>query len=790
MIWFNFKIAWRTIWKSRVFSSINILGLALSMTSCLIISLYVWSELSYDSFHKNLDDIYRITQRQNQAGTLYTVAVSPGPLAPALQKDFPEILNTVRFGNWGGILTCGNRSFEQAMLLTENSLFSVFDFTLLKGNPRTALLSPDEIVISEDVARQYFGKNWQTDQNLLGRVFRLNNETDFKLAGILKNVPQNSSIQFNILLPINYLFKTDKWSYQWNSNTYHTYLQLKPGTNQNNLAKKIERQYHTYNAGTKDILQLQPLKKQYLYSKFDFKTDWGKRSDIKYSTIFTSVGLLLLLIACVNFVNLSTARSLKRLVEVGIRKVNGASRKQLVVQFLTESLLITCIAGIASVFMIYAVRPFLKSMLGDVTVINFSVPLVTCFFLGFVLIIGLLAGLYPAFALSMFKPAGMLKNTTTPHSDKLFQKSMVVFQFVISIALISSTFIMYRQLRFMQQKDLGFDQSQLISVRLGGQLKGKAALFKQELSKQTSITATAPATMALVNVENSSYIEWEGMQDDDKFLITQANVDPDFIRTLGIKLLTGANFSYQKSNDTVNYILNEAAVKRLGYTPASAIGKQLTFWGAKGNVIGVAKDFNFKSLNTGIEPFILRYQPQDLYFNVFVKTAPGKTRQAIKHIQKAYQRFERDTPLQYSFVDEEIDKLYRDDRRTAMIMFIFACLTIFVGCLGLFGLVVFAAQRRTKEIGIRKVLGASVTQLTTLLSKDFLRLVVIAILIASPIAWYAMHRWLQDFAYRIEIEWWMFAIAGLLAVLIALLTVSFQAIKAAMANPVESLRTE
>ena len=790
MIWFNFKIAWRNIWKNKVFSSINIIGLALSMACCLTISFYVWNELKHDSFHKNLDHIYRITEKQNQAGALYNVAVTPGPLAPALQKDFPEIANTVRFGSWGGVLKNGMKTFGHKMLLTDNSVFRVFDFDLIKGNPKTALKSPDEIVITESVAEQYFGKNWENDPAILNQIFRLNDEADFKLAGIAKNLPENSSIQFNILLPLSYLFKIDNGSNKWNSNNYHTYLLLKPGTDVKVFEKKLERQLNTYNPETKDVMLLQPFKDQYLHSEFDFQTDWGKRSDIKYINIFTGVGLLLLIIACVNFINLSTARSLKRSVEVGVRKVTGASRRQLVLQFLSESVLITFIAGITAVFIIKAAQPFLRSIMGDETGINFPEPVFIYFFFGSILIIGVFAGLYPAFILSAFKPVKVLKNVVGDKSGKLFRQGLVVFQFTISIALISCTFLIYSQLQFIKQKDLGFDKEQLISVGLGGQLKEKAGLLKRDLDNQSSIRATAPATMSLVNVENSSYVEWEGMEANDKFLITQANVDPDFIPTLGIKLIAGNNFSYQKTKDTVNYIINEAAVKRLGYTVNNAIGKKVVFWGTKGTIIGVVKDFHFKSLNTGINPFILRYQPAERYFSLFVKTVPGKTQEAIKQIQKFYKKYERESQLQFSFVDEEIDNLYREDKRTATIILLFACLTNFVGCLGLFGLAVFAAEQRTKEIGIRKVLGASIAQITTLLSKDFLWLLLIAILIATPIAWYAMSQWLQDFAYRIDIEWWVFAFAGMLAIAIALLTVSFQAIKAAMANPVKSLRTE
>jgi predicted permease len=791
MIPFNFKIAFRNIKKNRVFSAVNIIGLALSMASCLLISMYIWNELKHDTFHKNGQNIYRLTERQDQAGSFYNVAVTPGPLAPAMQKDFPEIVNTVRFGYWSGILKNGNHTYEEKNIqLTENSIFKIFDFPLVKGNINTALLSPDEIVITENVAEKYFGKDWRMNPAILGQTFRLNNEADFKLVGIAKNAPANSSIQFDILLPVTFLFKTDEWSFKWNSNNYHTYVQLKPGTDISLFQKKIEKQLHKYNADTNDQLLLQPLAKQYLYSSFDFETDWGKRSNIKYIKIFAAVGLLLLIIACVNFINLSTARSLKRSMEVGIRKVNGASRTQLISQFLSESLLLAFIAGLFAVVIISATKYLLRPLTGDMLDNIFSQPVFITFFLLSILIIGLLAGLYPAFILSAFNPARIIKKASGNSSGKRFRQGLVVVQFAISVTLIICTYFMYLQLRFIQKKDLGFNKDQLVNVRLGGHLTEKAFLFKHDLDLIPGIAASAPATSTLVNNQNSSYIEWEGMKKDEKLLITHANIDPGFIPALGMKLVSGKNFSEQMTNDTANYIVNESAVARMGYTRNNAIGKQLTFWGAKGNIIGVVRDFNFKPLNTGIEPFIFRYQPQDQYRNMFVKVNVQKTQEVLQQVEKLYKKYESEVPFEFSFLSEAINQSYRDEKRTATIILLFAGLTIFVGCLGLFGLTVFSAEQRIKEIGIRKVLGAGLASIAGLLSKDFLKLVIVSIVIAMPAAWYITTKWLENYAYRIHTEWWVFAVVALAVIGIALFTISFQAIKAGLANPVKSLRTE
>lgn len=777
--------------RNKVFSAINIVGLALSMACCLVISVYIWNALRFDSFHRNSPEIYRITEKQNQAGTWYQVAVTPGPLAAQLKADFPEVLQTVRFGNWSGMLKHGDHVFEEKSIqLTDNSVFTVFDFELVKGNRNRALAAADEIVLTERAAEKYFGTGWRTDPALFSKTFRLNDQTDFRLAGIVKDPPLNSSIQFDILLPLTYLLQSDPWSDKWSSNNFHTYVQLKPGTDAKVFARKIENRLKAYAGNTTDLLALQPLSKQYLESQFDFSTDWGKRSKISYIHIFTSVGLLLLLIACVNFVNLSTARSLKRSLEVGLRKVNGASRRQLVLQFLSESLLMAFVAGGMALFLIYAAEPFLERFTGTAMDLrNYSSPILLFFFL-FVFITGLLAGIYPAFVLSAGQPASVFRKTAQARSGKRFRQGLVVFQFAIAVILMTSAYLMYRQLGFIQEKDLGFEKEQLLTVRLTGDLKDKSALFSQALKKLSGVKAAAPATMGLLNVDNSSYLEWEGMQPGDKFLITQANVDPHFIPALNLRLLSGTNFSPQKTNDTANFIINEAAVKRMGYDNNSAIGKQVDFWGAKGSIIGVVNDFHFKPLTTPIDPFILRYQPADRYFTMFVKLASGSSRETINQIAKLFKEYDKEAVFEYSFFNDALNRLYEDDNRTASIILLFAALTTFVGCLGLFGLVVFSTSQRLKEIGIRKVLGAAVHSIVGLLLKDFLRLVLLATVLATPVAWVICRKWLQSYAYRTSVDWWVFAVVGLTVAALATFTISFHALKAASANPVKSLRNE
>lgn len=792
MLKFNFIIAWRNIRKNKVFSLINIFGLSLGIACCMAIGQFVWSETHHDTIHKNLKTIYRVTNQQVQAGNKYHVAVTPGPLAPALQEDFAEINNTVRFGNWGGSLKYGDKVYgENSVQLTENSIFSVFNFRLIMGNPKTALLSPDEIVITENTAARYFGAGWRNNPSLIGQQFLWNDETNFKLAGIAANPPGNSSIQFDVLLPIAYLFATDKWSNKWGSNNYHTYLQLKAGTNIKAFGQKLSRQLKKYKPDTEDVLLLQPLEDQYLHSKFDFFTDWGKRSDIKYVKIFSAVGVLLLIIACVNFINLSTARSLKRSLEVGIRKVNGASKTQLVFQFLNESVLMALMAGCIAALLLKITQPLFQQFTGIDLQLSLSGANTILLFVLFTVFIGLTAGIYPAFILSAFKPVSSLKGKLGLRSGVGFRSGLMVFQFAISITLMICTFFMYRQLKFMQNKNLGFNSEQVIRVGLGKELKQKAALLKSDLEGESTIEAVAPSTMSLANVDNSSNMEWEGMLPGEEFLITQANVDPGFLPALGIGLVSGTNFSWQSNEDSASYyIVNETAVKMMGSTADKILGKKVTFWGAKGSIIGVVKDFHFKPLQAGIEPFIFRYQPWSNYFNLFVKTKPGKTAEAIRRVEQLYKKYEPESPFEFSFLNESLHQLYKNEQRTAGVIFLFALLTVLVGCLGLFGLTVYAAELRVKEIGIRKVLGAGVAGIVALLSKDFLRLVLLAIIIAIPVAGYFSYSWLNDYAYRINMDWWVFALMGVLAMSIAVVTVSFQSVKAAMANPVKSLRTE
>jgi putative ABC transport system permease protein len=790
------KIALRNLLRNKVYSFINIVGLAIGMAVVLLISLYIQDEYSYDRFNRHANEIFRVTETQKQSDGFHLVAVTPSPLATAMKKDFAEIQQTVRVGQWNGLVQCDGKNLEpERISIVDKDFFDMFDFPLLKGNAKTSFDNPDEVIITEKSAIFLFGKNW-FKKNILGKTIVLNSsqKVSLKLVGIMKNIPANSQIQSDVFLPFKFLEKYDEWSGKWNSNSYHTYLKINPKTDILAFEKKIAPFLKKYEANAETTLGLQPLSSIYLRSKFDFQTDWGKRSSIFYVYLFITVGLIILLIAIFNFINLATARATQRVKEVGVRKIVGARRSSLVQQFLIEALLIVLIAS----FLAIVLADLLLPILNQLSEKTLAIPILQGAFWGittlFVLVMTLLSGLYPAFILSSFRPVKVLKGYFSISTGKYFRQTLVVGQFALSIVLIVSTFIIYRQLNFMQTKNLGFDKEQLLYVRLKGELKNKAIPFKEEIAKIAGVESVSVTTNNLVNVANSSTLEWQGQQPKDEFPITQMNVDPSFLKTVGAKLIAGRNFSNVVAGDTSDkfgvYLINEKAATRMGWTPEKAIGKKVKFWGFEGNIIGVVKDFHFRSLSVNIDPVILRNRPKEFYFNLLVKTKPHQVSQTIQMLAKNYKKYDAEYPFSYGFVNQDLSQQYNNEKRIGIIVLIFSGLAIIISCMGLFGLVMFTTQLRIKEIGIRKVLGASVTQIVNLLSKDFLKLVILGIVIASPIAYWAMDKWLQDFAYRVDISLWIFALAGIVSIVIALLTVSYQSIKAALANPVKSLRTE
>ena len=792
-------IAFRLLWRNRLYSLLNIGGLAVGITCCLLIALYVYDEFSYDRFHANYASIYRVTEKQKQTDGIFDVAVTPAPLGLTLTKDFPEVAQTARVGRWFGLLTQGRQSVEsEQMLIVDAEFFSLFSFPLLAGNPKLVFHSSDEVILGEDMASRLFGTNWRQKQ-VLGQAINFNNQQTLTLVGVVQNPPAQSHLQFDVLLPFKWAERYDGSNSNWNSNSYHTYVQLRPGpagepANPVAFASKIRDYAKRRHLGNEAQLFLQPLSAIYLHSTFAFETDFGKRSDIAYVRIFVAVGLMVLLIAVINFINLATARASQRAKEVGVRKTVGAKRSSLVGQFLGEAGLMTVLAVGASLLLAEGLLPVFNDLADKQLAIPYQLPAFWFALVGVMLAVSLLTGLYPAFFLSSFRPARVLKGVFTVRTGRGFRQMLVVGQFALAIALAIGTVVIYRQLTFMQTTRLGFDKSQLLYVRLKGDLRAKAALLKQEIAQIPGVVQVSATTGNLVDINNQSSIEWAGKTPGDEFFITNMNVDADFMATTGMSLAAGRNFSSRITADTSAtngaFLINETAAKRMGWTPATALGKTVKFWNVTGRVVGVLRDFHFRSLHVGIEPFIFRFRPTDFHFTLLIKTKPGDVSRTLATVEKAYKKLDPANPITYGFVDQDLDAQYRAEQRIGQIIGDFALLTILVSCFGLFGLATFTAEQRTKEIGVRKVLGASIVSIVTLLSQDFLKLVLIAIAIASPIAWYVMSRWLQDFAYKITIEWWYIALAGLFAVGIALLTVSVQSVKAALMNPVKSLRSE
>ena len=788
------KIAWRNLLKNKVYSFINIAGLAISLACCMAIGLFVWDELSFDKFQKNGENIFRITGIQIQPDAEYNFATSPGPLAPQLKDEFPEVVDYCRMRKLNrSVVKTGNQQIEsEAVFSADNSMFSMFDFELYSGDKKTLLLSPDEIVITEKIAERFFGKDWAS-KNLLGQNFEVRDREEklFKLAGIAKNTPVNSHIQFDMLIPVSSELN-DTRNYKWNGNGYHTYIQLKSSDNADVFGVKIKDLLPRFVKEAKTKFYLQPFNDIYLHSKFNFNTDWAKTSDILYIKIFSFAAIILIIIALFNFINLTTARAIQRANEVGVRKTIGALPSQLVTQFMGEAALLTGLSLLLGVAILAMILPLLNNIADKHIALPF---LDKRFFIILVIMwvaVSLLAGLFPSVYLAKFQPLKALKNSLPADSGQWWRKSFVIAQFASCIALIISTIIIYQQITYVQHKNLGFDKSHLLSIKMKDDLLKDQTAFKTQLRNQTDIAQVSSSSNNLIDVNNgTSSLEWEGKKgEEDKFLMTVANVEPNYITTVGMQIIAGRDFDINLATDSSSaYIINESACKRLGWNTTQAIGKKITLWEHPGQVIGVIKDFHFHKLTDEISPFLLRYWPREGFNTVMVKIQPNKIKEALPAIKNIYRKYNQ-AEFEYVFVDDAVNNQYLTESRTAKVILYFSILTIFVSCLGLFGLSTFIAGQKIKEIGIRKLLGASMLSIVNLLSGNFVKLVLLAIIIAVPVSYYFMNEWLRNFAYRIEMSWWIFLIAGMLALVIALATVSIQAIKAAIANPVKNLRAE
>jgi len=783
-----FKIAWRTLWKNKTFSVINISGLALGLTCSVLILLWVKDEYGVDAFHKNADRTYIVTSREYMDKEVIGSYDTPGLLGEELKKVMPEVELGCNFGSYRYFtFSFGDKKIKRPGNFAGKDFFKIFSYPLLEGTTETALKSPESIAISNKMATVFFG----SPAAAINKTLKFESYKDLKVTAVFADIPENSSEQFECLINWDFFVETNTWVNDWHSSGPTTFVQLRkdadPAKTELKLKEFIAAYDKEYSPIDKLELGLQRYDEKYLYS--NFKGGYLSGGRIEYVRLFAVVAIFILLIACINFMNLSTARSVKRAKEIGVRKVVGAIRPALMGQFLSEAILFTLFAVFISIVLLVVLLPGFNQLSGKQIAMPFNDPV---FWLGMAvltIITGCVAGSYPALMLSSFKPIAVLKNNLklTPASG-WFRKGLVVFQFTLSIIFIVGMIIISRQVDYIQTKNLGYQKNDLIYLPMNGNFAKNFTLFKNEAHKIPGITDISRITQRPVQIENTTgSVEWEGKAPNTKPNFTQVAVGYDFVKTMKAKMMQGRDFS-ETFADSTSYIINETALKRIGYK--DPIGQPLTFWGTKGTIIGVVKDFHFNSLHVPIEPLVIRLIKNASGGSALIRTEPGKTQVALDGLEKLNQRLNPEFPFSHQFADEEYAYLYRSEQVVQKLSRYFAFLAIFISCLGLLGLVLFTAEQRTKEIGIRKVLGASVASLFRLLSKDFLVLIVLAFVIATPLAWWAMVKWLENFSYHIPVSWTVFALAGISAVVIALITVSFQSVKSALSNPIKSLRTE
>jgi len=783
-----FKTAWRNLLQNKTFSLINIFGLALGMTCSLVIMLWLKDEMNKDKFHQNGKRLYRVMENQYYSGNVSTFESTPGILAENIVKDIPDIQAASQM-LWEEepLFTVDNTYDKEKGRYVERDFLRMFSFKLTKGDPATALSRPDAVVISKKLAEKYF-----KGQDPVGKMIRIDNTDNVMVTGVLDEIPKSSSLTFDFLMSFEQWRKKNDWAKEWGNNGPRCYVMLAQNVSVDKVNAKIKNYIKTKNKDSNVELFLQNYGESYLYSDWENGKQIGGR--IEYVKIFSIVAIIILVIACINFMNLATARSLRRAREIGVRKVVGAGKRQLIGQFIGESLFVSFIAICFSLLIVMLLLPSFNTLTEKHLSIDFTDPSFILILLGLTVVTGVISGSYPALFMSSLKPIIVLKGLLKFRPGATyFRKALVVFQFSLSIILILGMIVIYRQIDFIHNKNLGFAKEDLLYIPLEGELQKTYPTFKEQLLKQPGIKYVTSAQSNPLEVGSSTAgVRWPG-KDTTKLILFSSNpITYDYIKTMGIQLIAGRDFSNEYGLDTMNYLVNEAAAKKIGYK--DPVGKELTMWGDKGMIVGVMKDYHHNSLHVPIEPLILRLHKKSwggtYWGNVIVRTEKGKTKQAIASMEKLYKQFNPGFPFKYYFTDDEIANRYKAEYTVSKLSRYFAFLAIFISCLGLFGLVTFTAEQKTKEIGIRKVLGASVTGIVGMLSKDFLTLVLIAAVIAFPVAWWAMHRWLNDFAYRVNIGWWVFVVAGIIAMLIALITISFQSVKAAIANPVKSLRTE
>jgi predicted permease len=784
------KVAWRNLVRKKAHTFINIAGLSVGLACSLLILLWVQNELSIDAYHANGDRLYQVYEREYFNGKITADYDTPALMGEELKKTMPEVQYAVNMGdeNDNHTFRVGGKIIKIDGTFAGADLFKMFSYPLLGGKPATALASPLSMAISEKMAILFFG----SADAAMGKTIRFENKKDLTVSGVFKDLPENTSRKFNYLINWQYYLQMHPGMERWDNSGPVTFVQLRQDANVALVNKKLNRflsHYREENAKFHSVHTLQPFDQVYLHSHFtNGQIDGGR---IEYVNLFSIVAVFILLIACVNFMNLTTAQSVNRAREIGVRKVMGAVRGVLIRQFIGESLLLTVLAVTVSLLLMSALLPAFNHVTQKQIEIPFSDAVFWLKLITLTLITGLISGSYPALFLSSFNPTSVLKGTLKFTSGAVwFRKGLVVFQFVLSAVLIIATIVVSQQVSFIQKLNIGYDRENLVYIPAEGNLQTNFHTFKAEAKNMPGVEAVSyiSNTPTFINDATTS-VSWDGKDENKTYSFFTEFISHDFVRTMKLNLAQGRDYSADFPSDVNNYIINESAAKIMGYD--NPVGRQINMWGVKGTIVGVLKDFHFRSLHDPIEPIIFHLNQGELNGgDMLVRIKPGKTREVLAQLQALCKQINPEFPFSYNFSDEQYQKLYESEQIVGSLSNVFAFLAIFISCLGLLGLAIFTAEQRTKEIGIRKVLGASIASLFSLLSSEFLILVCIAMLIAGPIAWYAMNAWLRGYAYYIQIQWWIFALSAVVIVLVALATISVQAIKAALINPIKSLRSE
>lgn len=777
------KIAFRTLLKNKGYSFLNIFGLAIGITCASLIFLWVEDEVSFDANFEKQDQVYFVSTHQQYEGEWRTFSSTPGPLAEALKTEIPGIEKASRTRQDELLFTVGDNGISRSGRYADQDFIDILNLTFIEGNAKEALTNPNGIVITQATAEELYGENTK----VVDKVLKVNNTDSYVITGVIENLSKNVTYPFNWLAPFERFVNGREWMTEYGSFFADTFVELSPEANFEAVDAQVRGMLEKKTNESDAKAFLHSIKDWHLRDNFEN----GEQIDgrITYVRLFTIIALIILLIACINFMNLSTARSEKRANEVGVRKAMGSGRSRLIIQFISEALILAFVATIVSVVLLFILLPQFNLLIEKDLILGLSKPSHILILTSIALTCGVFAGLYPAFYLSSFKPVEVLKGLkVTQGSVTFIRKGLVVGQFTVSIVFIISTILVYQQIQHVKNRDLGYDKDQLISMNVNGAMVEKFSVIKQDLINTGAVTSVGLSNSNILSGgNNGSGLEWTGGTNTEDVLISFRYISSDFIETAGMLLKEGRGFSENRAKDSTSVLITESFAKLMG--AGSAIGKKVTRDDTY-TVVGVVEDYLYGNMYGTSDPVLFfNYHGEARY--MYLKTnSEVTTGDMLAKVEAVMKKHNPAYPFQYTFVDETFNSKFKSEQLVGKLSQLFALLAILISCLGLFGLAAYTAEQRSKEIGVRKVLGASVSGIVKLLSKDFLKLVSVSILISIPIAWYGMHNWLQGFAYRIEINWWIFVIAGIVAILIAMVTVSFQAIKAALANPVNSLKAE